>query len=137
MRMAKVRALVVEDSELWRRLIRSMLRRHSELRLVGEVSDGMAAVQEAKKLRPGLVLLDIGLPKLNGLEAQKLIHRVAPDAKVLFLTVESDAEIVKEALSSGAQGYVLKTDAESELWPAIKAVLKGNEYVSSGAAPAA
>ena len=79
-----------------------------------------------------MILLDIGLPNLNGIEAARRIRQVAPGTKILFLTVDSDADMVQAALSSGAQGYVLKADAGSELWPAIEAVLQGKQYVSSG-----
>jgi len=127
-----IRILVVDAFEPWRRSVCSMLKRRADLRLVGEVADGLEAVQEASKLQPDLILLDVGLPNLNGLEAAKRIRQVVPGAKILFLTVHSQAEVVQAALSQGGQGYVLKTDAGSELWPAIKAVLQGKQYVSSG-----
>jgi len=127
-----VRILVVDDFPPWRQSVRSLLTRHAELRIVGEVSDGLEAVQKAEELHPDLILLDIGLPSLNGIEAAKRIHRDASGAAILFLSQNHDADVVEAALSSGAKGYVLKADAGSELWPAIEAVLQGKQYLSSG-----
>jgi DNA-binding NarL/FixJ family response regulator len=130
--IASMRILVADDLELWRRSVRSMLGRHAELQLVGEVADGLVAVQEASKLKPDLILLDVGLPSLNGIEAAKRIRQVVPVSKILFLTASRGADVVEAALSSGGKGCVLKTDAGSELWPAIESVLQGEQYFSSG-----
>jgi DNA-binding NarL/FixJ family response regulator len=127
-----VRILVVDDFEPWRQQVCSILQTRPELRVVAETADGLEAVQEAKELQPDLVLLDIGLPNLNGLEAANRIRQVAPSAKILFLTQNNDRDMVRAALSSGAQGYVLKTDAGSELLPAVAGVLGGDDFVSSG-----
>jgi len=130
--LASIRILVVDDFEPWRRSLRSMLKRRAELQVVGEVADGLAAVQKASELKPDLILLDIGLPKLDGIEAAKQIRQVLPGAKILFLTLNRDPDVVQVALDTGAKGYVLKADAGSELYPAIEAVLQGKRYVSSG-----
>ena len=127
-----VRILVVDDFAPWRQSVRSLLKSHVELQFVGEVADGLEAVQKAEELHPDLVLLDIGLPGLNGIEAAKQIHQLAPATPILFLTLNSDPSLVRAALDSSANGYVLKADAGSELWPAIEAVLHGRPYVSSG-----
>jgi DNA-binding NarL/FixJ family response regulator len=111
-----------------------MLKGRAEVQLVGEAADGVEAVSEAAVLQPELILLDIGLPKLNGIEAARQIRQVAPATKILFLTLVNDAEVARTALSSGGHGYVLKSDAGRELWPAIEAVLQGKQYVSSGLA---
>jgi DNA-binding NarL/FixJ family response regulator len=111
-----------------------MLKKRPELRLVGEVADGLEAVKKANELKPDLILLDIGLPKLNGIEAAKQIRQVAPATKILFLTLINDAEVARTALSSGGHGWVLKSDAGSGLLPAIVALLQGEQYVSSGLA---
>jgi two-component system nitrate/nitrite response regulator NarL len=129
---SSVRILVVDDFEPWRQQVCSILQIRPGLRVVAEIADGLEAVQEAKELQPDLVLLDIGLPNLNGLEAANRIRQVAPSAKILFLTQNNDKDIVRAALSSGAQGYVLKTDAGSELLPAVAGVLGGDDFVSSG-----
>jgi DNA-binding NarL/FixJ family response regulator len=129
---SSVRILVVDDFEPWRQQVCSILQIQPGLRVVAEIADGLEAVQEAKELQPDLVLLDIGLPNLNGLEAANRIRQVVPSAKILFLTQNNDRDIVRAALSSGAQGYVLKTDAGSELLPAVAGVLGGDDFVSSG-----
>lgn len=130
--MSEVRILLVDDLEGWRQRIRSILEGRPDLRVVGEASDGLEAVQKAKQLKPDLVLLDIGLPRLNGIEAEHRLYRVVPTAKVLFVTQDDDGDVVRTALSNGAHGYVLKTDAGSELLPGIEAILGGEKFISSG-----
>ncbi|HYA96142.1 MAG TPA: response regulator transcription factor [Terriglobales bacterium] len=132
MPVTRFRILVVDDFAPWRHSVRSMLQGHLELELVGEVADGLEAVQKAEELHPDLILLDIGLPHLNGIEAARQIRQSAPDTAILFLTMNSDADLVRAALDTSAKGYVLKADAGSELWPAIEAVLQGKHYVSMG-----
>jgi DNA-binding NarL/FixJ family response regulator len=127
-----LRILIVDDSLLFRRFIHWVLGQKEDCQIVGEAIDGMEAVQKAEELKPDLVLLDIGLTKLNGLQAAKQIGQVAPNSKIMFVTMHSDADIVQAGLSNGAVGYVLKSDAGSELLPAIEAVLEGKRYVSSG-----
>ncbi len=102
------------------------------MQVICEASDGPEAVQKAEELRPDLILLDIGLPKLNGLEAARQIRKLAPEAKILFLTQETSADVVQEALSLGALGYVVKAQAGAELLAAVQAVLQGKQFVSSG-----
>jgi DNA-binding NarL/FixJ family response regulator len=127
-----VRILVVEDFVPYREFICSTLasRRDLQVQVVGEVSDGLEAVQKAVELRPDLILLDIGLPRLNGIEAARQIRDLAPKSKIIFLTQESSADLAKEALSLGARGYVVKTKAGSELFTAVVAVLLGETFVS-------
>jgi two-component system response regulator NreC len=100
------------------------------LRVVGEASDGLEAVREACELKPDIILLDVGLPNLNGLEAASRIAHSTPDSKIVFLTTLKDRDIVERALSNGAKGYVLKEDARTELLAAIAAVLQGQHFVS-------
>ena len=97
-----------------------------------EASDGTEALEKAEKLQPDLVVLDIGLPKLNGIEVAKRLRQLAPQAIILFLSQEPSSDVVREALRMGALGYVHKARAGSELLPAIEAVLGGNRYVSRG-----
>ena len=130
--LAPVRILVVDDFAPWRLSVRSLLEGHGELLLAGEAADGLEAVQKASELKPDLILLDIGLPGLNGIEAAKQIRQAVPGAKILFLTLNSDPDVARVALDTNAKGYVLKADAGSELWPAIEAVLHGKQYFSSG-----
>ena len=129
--MTVSRVLVVEDSELFRRFVCSRLGERAELQVIGEASDGLEAVQKAEELQPDLILLDIGLPRLNGLEAANLIRQVASGSSIIFLTQYSDKDVVRAALSGGAQGYVLKTDAGKELLLAVAGVLGGDDFVSS------
>jgi CheY-like chemotaxis protein len=131
-RMSSVRVLLVDDFEAWRRIVCSTLGKNLELQVVGEASDGLEAVHKAKELQPDLIVLDLGLPKMNGLEAARQIRKVAPKSKILFLTQESSADVVQEALSSGAHGYVLKASAGSDLMAAVAALLEGRQFVSSG-----
>ena len=124
------RVLVVEDYEPFRRFICSTLRKRPELQIVGEVSDGLEAVQKAEELQPDLIVLDIGLPSLNGIEAARRIRKLSPKSKILFVSQESSADVVQEALATGAQGYIVKTDAGRELLRAVNAVLRGGQFVS-------
>ena len=129
-----VRALVVDDYEPFRRFICSTLRKRPELQIVGEVSDGLEAVQKAEELQPDLIVLDIGLPSLNGIEAARRIRKLSPYSKILFVSQESSADVVQEALRLGALGYVAKTHAGIELLPAVEAVCQGRRFVSAGLA---
>jgi DNA-binding NarL/FixJ family response regulator len=102
------------------------------LRIINEVSDGLEAVQKTVEQQPDLILLDIGLPGLNGIEAAREIRDLVPESKIIFLTQESSADVVKEALCVGARGYVVKSEAGTELLNAVDAVLSGKNYVSCG-----
>jgi DNA-binding NarL/FixJ family response regulator len=126
-----VRVLVVDDYEPFRRLICSTLQKRPELQVIAEASDGLEAVQRAQELNPDLILLDIGLPKLNGIDASHRMSRIVPAAKIILVTQNNDAETVQAALSNGASGYVLKLDANSELLPAVDAVLQGDVFIST------
>ncbi len=128
--MSVVRVLVVDDVEDWRRFVSSMLRAEP-FEIVGEASDGLMAVQLAEQMQPTVVLLDIGLPGLDGIKAGAGIRRVAPDAKIVFVSQQFDPDIVRAALQLGAWGYVLKSDAVRELLKAINTVLSGKDFVSS------
>jgi DNA-binding NarL/FixJ family response regulator len=129
-----VRVLVVDDFEPWRSFYCSTLLKESKFEIVGEVSDGLAAVQAAQQLQPDLILLDIGLPSLNGIEAARRIRVVSANSKILFVSENHSADIVNEALSTGAGGYVLKSDAAVALLSAIYAVLEDKPYVSPSVA---
>ena len=100
------------------------------MRVIGIASDGLEAVQKAEELQPDLILLDIGLPSLNGIEAARQIRKLSPKSKILFVSQESSADIVQGALGTGAQGYVLKSDAGRELLEGVNAVLRGDQFVS-------
>jgi CheY-like chemotaxis protein len=108
-----------------------MLERGDEFQVIGQASDGLEALQKATELQPDLILLDIGLPKLNGIETARRVRKLAPDIRILFFSQYSSSDVVQEALGTGALGYVHKLHARSELLPAIKAVLAGKRFVSS------
>jgi DNA-binding NarL/FixJ family response regulator len=127
---SRIRVLVVDDFEPFRSFLRSALKQKPDLEVIGELSDGLAAVQKAEELRPDLILIDIGLPKLNGIEAVRQIRKLVPYAKIIFLTQESSDDVVQTALNLGASGYVVKAWAGSELLPAVEAVLQGGQFVS-------
>ena len=110
----------------------AMLQAMSELQVIGEASDGLEAVQKAEELRPDLILLDIGLPTLNGIEVAHRISMLVPSSAVLFVSQENDADVVAKALSNGARGYVLKLDANQELLPAVESVLRGQRFIGTG-----
>ena len=129
--MSRKVTLLVEDYAPFREIISSMLRQRSEFEIV-EAYDGMAAIQMAKELQPDLILIDIGLPKLNGIEAAKHLRTVAPRADLLFLSQETDADIVHEAFRQGAKAYVHKHLALDYLLPAIDVVRWGSQFVSGG-----
>lgn len=126
------RTMVVEDHSAFLNYVCSTLRNEANVEIVGEVQDGLAAVACAETLQPDLVILDIGLPGLNGLEVAKRILAFAPTAKIVFLTQESSRDIVHEALRLGACAYVTKTSAARELPLALHAVMQGNRFVSQG-----
>jgi DNA-binding NarL/FixJ family response regulator len=121
----------VEDFLPFRRFVLSTLAGMCDLLVIGEASDGLEAVQKATELKPDLILLDIGLPSLNGIEAARQISKLVPEPKILFLTQESSADMVREALNVGAQGYVVKEKAGRELLTAVEAVLLGKTFVSA------
>jgi DNA-binding NarL/FixJ family response regulator len=101
------------------------------LRVIGVASDGLEAIQKAEELQPDLILLDIGLPSLNGIEVARQIRKLSPKSKILFVSQESSADVVQEALGTGAQGYVLKIDAGGELLAGVNAVLQGEQFVAN------
>ena len=133
-RVENVRVLVVDDYQPWRHFVSSELQKRPELQVICEVSDGLDAVHKAQELRPDLILLDIGLPTLNGMDAARQIRELGSKPKIIFLTQESSPDIMQEALSLGAEGYVVKACAATELLPAVEAVLHGREFVSASLA---
>jgi DNA-binding NarL/FixJ family response regulator len=130
-RAAPVRVLVVEDFVPYRRFTCSTLASLCGLQIVGEVSDGLEAIQKAVELHPDLIVLDIGLPSLNGIETARQIRKLVPESRIIFLTQESSPDVVQEALSLGARGYVAKTKAQIDLFAAVEAVLSGITFVST------
>ncbi len=129
MATSAIRVLVVDDYEPFQQFLSSRLQDTSGVYVCWEASDGLEAVQKAEELRPDLILLDIGLPQLNGIEVAGRIRRVSPGSRILFVSQESSADAVQEALRTGARGYVVKTDAASKLVEGVNAVLRGERFV--------
>ena len=125
---------MVDDYEAWRTFVASTLKNQTKLRIIGEARDGLEAVHLAQQLQPDLVLLDIGLPILNGIEAARRIREVSPRSRILFASENRSADVAQEALSTGAGEYLVKSDAGSELLLAVRAVLEGKRFVSASLA---
>jgi DNA-binding NarL/FixJ family response regulator len=130
-----IRILLVDDYEDWRVQVRLLLQARPEWQVLCEVSDGLEAVQKAEDLKPDLILLDIGIPRLNGIEAARRIRQVSPDSKIAFLSADNSSDVVHVALGTGAAGFIYKGRAQSELLPAIDAILRGGQFVSDTSKP--
>jgi DNA-binding NarL/FixJ family response regulator len=128
---SSIRILVVDDFASWRRAFSRIARIEPGWHVISEASDGLEAVQKAEELKPDLILLDISLPKLSGIEAARQIRKVAPNSKILFVSTYASWEIAERALDTGASGYVVKEDAGNELAKAVEAVFQGKRYISS------
>lgn len=118
-----IRILVVDDSEQWRLLVRSILQRTPSFQIVGEASDGVEAVEKTSALLPDVVLLDIGMPRFNGIEAAEKIRLLYPESKIIFLTQEHDSDIKRAALATGGVAYLLKSRAYCELPTTIQTAM--------------
>ena len=127
---SNIRVLVVEDHIPFRRFISSTLKKKRDLQIIGEVSDGLEAIQKAEQLKPDLILLDIGLPALNGFDVTREIRRRVRESKIIFLTSECDSDLMQEAFTLGASGYVVKAMAGSDLLAALEAVTLGKQFAS-------
>jgi DNA-binding NarL/FixJ family response regulator len=125
-----VRIVVVDDFEPWRRCIVSIIEDDPALQVIHEASDGAEAVRMCQELQPDLVILDVGLPKLSGLEVARQIRVLSPDSKILFLSVISSQDVMREAVRIGAAGYITKSDALRDLLPAVRAAVADEEFVS-------
>jgi CheY-like chemotaxis protein len=129
--LSRFRALIVEDHPGFRQVVCSMLGEIAELQIVGEAEDGLEAVHKAEELRPDLIVLDLELPKLNGMETARRIRKLSPNTRILMLSQESSPDVVETALRDGAKGYVVKMDAGSELLRAVKALLRGEQFLGA------
>lgn len=136
MRNAVVQILVVDDYEPFRRFLHLKLQSRPELQIVSEASDGLQAVQKAEELQPDLILLDISLPKLNGIEAARQIRKSAPQSRIIFVSQESSPDLVQEALSLGTCGYVVKSKADHDLLATVDAALESSQLLSGAVAGA-
>ncbi len=128
-----VRVLVVDDYAPWMHFVSAALALIPEIKIVGEAQDGLTAIQKMVELKPDVVVLDIGLPDMNGIQVAKRLMELSPKVRILFLTENTAPEIVRDALLTGAQGYVVKSHAARELMPAIEALLLDCYFVSAAA----
>lgn len=126
--------VLVDDYEPWLRFERLTILGQEDLQIVGEAGDGDEAIQKCQELKPDMILLDISLPTLNGIDAARKIAQVAPNSKIIFVSENRSPDVAEEALTTGAVGFVIKSDAAGELLPAIKAVLEGKRFISASLA---
>ena len=129
---AKQRIIIAEDHTILREGLRSLLSSDPDLDVVGEAQDGQEAIRCVEKLKPNLVLMDLSMPRMNGLDAIKEIKKRSKDTKILVLTIHKNEEYIVATLQAGADGYALKDSTHAELGIAIKNVLSGNHYISPG-----
>jgi len=124
------RVIVVDDHAVIRRGVQGILQASPEWELCGEAENGQEAIKLAESVKPEIIIMDVSMPGLNGLEATRIIHNILPDTKVLLLTLHSSSELVRSAFRAGARGYVLKSDAEHELVRALSVLAGDGTYVS-------
>jgi len=117
--MDSLRVLLVDDFAAWRKYVRSVLQERENFDVVGEAADGEEAIEKATELQPDLILMDVAMPKMNGIEAAKRIRDSAPNSKILFLSVETSDELAETALAAGGQGYIGKSEVRAKLLPTI------------------
>lgn len=132
-----IRVLIVDDHTILREGIRSLLERESDIEVVGEAADGEEAVAKAAELKPDVVLMDIGMPKMNGIEATRKIRLQHPNIKVLILSMHDDEEYVRPIMQAGASGFVLKRSATTDLVVALRAAFQGHTVLAPGLAEVA
>lgn len=132
--MSKIRVLVADDHALVREGISALLRISSDIEVVGEAADGIEAIEKARKLKPDIVLMDVGMPRLGGLEATLELRKTEPDIRILVLTQYDDKEYIARFLKAGVSGYLLKKAVGNELVNAIRAVQRGEIYLFSSVA---
>lgn len=126
-----VRIILVDDFKPWRRFVATLLQENPDWEIICEATDGLEAVQKAEEFHPDLILLDISLPKLNGIEAAASIRKIVPGMKILFVSENRDSDIATAALNTGGHGYLVKSDGATELLVAVETVLSGKRFISS------
>jgi DNA-binding NarL/FixJ family response regulator len=126
--------LVVDDHEPWRRQLCSLIEHTGQWQIVGEAVDGIDAIAKVAAVRPDLILLDVELPSMSGLEAARRIVAADPGARILFISAHRERDIMSAALSTGACGYILKTNVARELLPAMAAIREGEQFISAALA---
>jgi DNA-binding NarL/FixJ family response regulator len=126
----KTKIVIVEDHKLFREGLKSLLSDKADLEVIGEAGDGLEAIRTVKKCRPDLLLLDLSMPKMNGISVMKEIKNQFPEIKIMALTIHESDQYVLEAFEAGADGYCLKDAGRSELMVAVESVLQGKRYIS-------
>lgn len=129
--MDKIKVLLADDHELVRSGLVKLLETYKDVIIVGEAGDGFEAVEKTRKLNPDVLIIDLSMPRLSGIEATKIIRKECPQVAVLVLTMHHDEEYVYQIFRSGALGYILKDAGKEELATAIRTVAKGEKYISS------
>jgi len=129
--VAAFRILVADDHEVVRKGLVALLQQQSNWEVCGEAADGREAVEKTRELKPDVVILDIGMPSLNGLEATRQILKLDPQAKVLILTLHDSDQVVRDVLNAGARGFLLKSDAARDLVAAVEALRRDKTYFTS------
>ena len=129
--MQEVRVLLADDYEPFRRCVSSLFVKHPGWKIIAEVSDGLEAVKKAQELNPDVVLLDLLLPTINGVEAANRIRQTAPATKIIFITAYQDSELMQTVFRNQAEGYILKWEVMRDLFPAVEAALCGRKFVST------
>jgi len=124
--MAPVRILIADDHEIFRRGLRSLLESHPEWEVCGEAVDGQDAVDRVKELQPDIIVLDVGMPRMNGLEAAELIRKQVPDSRIVILSQHEPQVVKQAALSAGARAYVTKSQVSQELVTAIERIISSD-----------
>jgi DNA-binding NarL/FixJ family response regulator len=128
--MDKIRVLIADDHSILREGIRSLLENESDMEVVGEAEDGHMAVSMACELEPDVILMDIVMPRLNGIEATRQIRKKLPNTQILVLSMHDNEEYIRQVLANGAMGYILKDAAYNELLSAIRSVYRGEAVLS-------
>jgi DNA-binding NarL/FixJ family response regulator len=128
--MAVVQILAVDDSLPWQGFVLRHVESETEFKVIAFAADGLDAVRKAKELRPDVILMDICLPAINGIEVTRQIRKVSPGSKILILSMHDEFEIIRAAFDAGASGYVLKWDSGRDLIPGIRTILLGQQFVS-------
>jgi DNA-binding NarL/FixJ family response regulator len=130
----KLRVFLADDHAVVREGVKSLINRHPGMEVVGEADDGRSACAKASELRPDVVVMDVSMPELSGVQATRELHRLCPDVKVLALTVHEERSYLRELIEAGASGYILKRSAAEDLVHAVQVVARGDIYLDPGVA---
>jgi two-component system, NarL family, nitrate/nitrite response regulator NarL len=130
--MEKIKIIIVDDHLIVREGLKSLLENQNKIEIIGEASNGLESIHLVEQLSPDIVLMDISMPIMNGIEATKILHHSMPNSKILVLTMHTNKEYVHQILESGAKGYILKNSSSTELMLAIETVFNGGAFFSPG-----